>query len=514
VVSSRATVALFLGTTLLSQNLQLDRQGHLYEQLARALKRAILNGQLAAGQKLPATRTLALALGMSRNSAISAYDLLCTEQLATARGGSGTRVSSIVLPRIETLSRPRAQPPSRYAARSRALAPSALSGRQPKPHYDLLYGEPLIRPTMFRSWRRRLAAAALRAGPGYPVAGGFPPLRRAICDYLARRRGIACNEKDVLIVSGTQQALTLTARVVLNEGDVAVIEEPHYQYLMQGLLAHGARVRSAPTDSEGLMTSELAKHRARLVCVTPSHQFPAGTTLSLERRLKLLQIASTQNSWVFEDDYDSEFQYHGRLIPALRSLDLADRVLYVGTFSKTLFPSLRLGYIVCPTELRDDLFKAKHLDDLGCPAIDQAALAVLMQGRNFEKHLRESVAELRRRRCALFEGLTRHARDHVDFTDSHAGVHVVVWLRHLSYDQLFHLIDIAKSRELGLYPIHPHYKKRPARPGLLIGYAGLTPAALAIATNIFGQCLKDVMAESNPKLSKRGSSQFSCTNTR
>jgi GntR family transcriptional regulator/MocR family aminotransferase len=242
------------------------------------------------------------------------------------------------------------------------------------------------------------------------------------------------------------------------------------------------------------VTSELAKHRARLVCVTPSHQFPSGSTLSLRRRLELLNIASAQGGWVFEDDYDCEFQYRDRLLPALRSLDMADRVIYVGTFSKTLFPSLRLGYIVCPAELRDDLFKAKHLDDLGCPSIDQAALAVLMQGRKFEQHLRESVAELRLRRRVLLEGLKRHAHDHVDFTDTHAGVHLVVWLRNLGYDQLPRLMELAKSRGLGLYPLHFHYKKRPARPGLLVGYAGLTESELDIATEIFGRCLKDLTA--------------------
>lgn len=488
-------MAQFFGTTLPRQNLQLDGLGPLYEQLARALKRSILSGGFAAGQKLPATRMLAQALGISRNSVNGAYDLLCAEQLATARGGSGTRVASIELPRPEPGSRLRPRPPSRYAARARALAPSALSAIRPKPRYDLHYGEPLIRPAMFQSWRRRLAAAALRAGPGYPVAGGFPPLRRAICDYLARRRGIACTENEVLIVSGAQQALTLTARVVLNEGDIAAIEEPHYQYVMQGLQAHGARLRSVRTDSEGLVTSELAKHRARLVCVTPSHQFPSGSTLSLHRRLELLRIASTQGGWIFEDDYDCEFQYRDRPLPALRSLDLAGRVIYVGTFSKTLFPSLRLGYIVCPAGLRDDLFKAKQLDDLGCPSMDQAALAVLMQGRKFEQHLRESVTELRLRRRVLLQGLKRYAGHHVDYTDTQAGVHVVVWLRTLDYVQLSHLMELASSRGLGLYPLHLHYKRRPVRPGLLIGFASLTESELETATEILGQCISDVIAE-------------------
>jgi GntR family transcriptional regulator / MocR family aminotransferase len=475
-------------------SLPLEGSGPLYEQLARALKRAILEGKLPAGGRLPATRSLAQTLGISRNTVIGAYELLSVEQLTTTRGGSGSWVSDIAPQVYGTSHGTPVGPQSRYAARTRKLDPLTQSAVRPQLRFDLHYGEPLLRPSLFRSWRRKVGAAALRAGPRYPDSRGFPALRRSIAQYLARRRGISCREEDVQIVSGTQQALALVARIVLDEGDIAVVEDPHYQNLGQCLAAHGARIRSVRVDDDGLVVSELAKHKPRLVCVTPSHQFPSGSALSLPRRMELLRLAATQGSWIFEDDYDSEFQCHRRPLPALRSLDLSDRVIYAGTFSKTLFPSLRLGYIVCPASLREDLFRAKRLEDLGCPTIEQAALAAFLQNRQFEKHLRKSVADLNRRRGVLIEGLQLHASDHVEVRDTGAGVHLIVWLKDMSYPQLDRLIELAAERNLGLYPIHPYYQKPPARPGLLLGYAGLSDASIRVATKRLGQCLRDLRA--------------------
>lgn len=472
-------------------NFRLDNQGPLYEQLARVLKRAILQGTFAVGDRLPASRVLAATIGVSRNTVLGAYEILCAEQLVTPHERSGTRVAERAQP-IQNISARRAtRAPSRYAARIRKLRPSTLGALIPPPRYDLHYGEPLSDPRLFHAWRRRLAAAALLAGPRYPDAMGFMPLRRAIAEHLARRRGVVCTERDILIVGGTQQAVTLAARVVLNEGDVAAIEEPHYQHVLQVLMAHGARIVSVPTDTHGMVISELPRHRARIVCVTPSHQFPSGSVMSLERRVELLRIAARDGIWILEDDYDSEFQYRDRSIAALQSLDVSGRVIYVGSFSKTLFPSLRLGYIVCPPTLRGDFAMAKRLDDLGSPAIEQAALATFMRSRQFDKHLRKTQAELGRRRAVLLEGLRRFAGDHIEIEGAQAGVHAVVWFRRMTYPQLQRMIDLGIERGLGLYPIHPHYRKPPPRPGLLLGYAGLSTHSLQHACEIFGRCLHD-----------------------
>jgi GntR family transcriptional regulator / MocR family aminotransferase len=481
-------------------------KGALYEQLAQSLRRAILDGQFVVGGKLPSSRLLARSLGISRNTVLAAYEVLSAEHLVVARGRKGTRLASHshvnqsnVLPAI-------APPPSRYVARVRKLPPTSLSSLRPQPAFDLHYGEAFADPRLLHSWRRKLSAAALRASPHYPDPCGFLPLRRAICDYLVRRRGISCTEKDVLIVAGTQQAIALIARVTLNEGDVAVIEDPHYQYARQALVAHGAHVIAVRTDDEGLVTSEVAPLDARLVYVTPSHQFPSGVVMSLKRRMELLQIVTQQRGYILEDDYDSEFLYRNGSLPALRTLAPSNRVIYVGTFSKTLFPSLRLGYIVCPTSLRDDLSAAKRLDDLGCPAIEQAALAAFIQSGQFDKHLRNSVEALRPVRDVLVEGLRRHCGDQVEIRGDHSGVHIVAWFKRMRHGHLDRLVQLACERGLGLYSIAPSYQARPPTPGLILGYAGLTAGGATRAMEIFGEAFaalgKDELPLSRPSANK------------
>src|SRR6202046_2662473 len=219
--------------------LTLDKKGTLYDQIARAIKLEILAGRMIAGSRLPSTRALATALGVARKSVLQAYELLCAEELAIARAGSGTRVAK-VSPAARAPARTRMVPVSLYAARVRSLPPITLAGAHVsgRPKYNLLYGEPLIDTGLFHSWRRKLAAAALRAGPTYPAAGGYLPLRRAIADYLARRRGVLCSATDILIVAGTQQALTLVERVLLDPGERVVVEDPHYQLAVHSLLAY------------------------------------------------------------------------------------------------------------------------------------------------------------------------------------------------------------------------------------------------------------------------------------
>ena len=471
-------------------HLSLDKKGALYDQIARAIRSEILEGRIAAESKLPSTRSLAIALGVSRKSVLQAYDLLCAEELAISRAGSGTRVAKLAFS-ARASTKIGIVPASLYAARARSLPAITLAGahRRDRPRYDLLYGEPLVDPALFHSWRRKLAAAALRAGPKYPLAGGYLPLRRAIADYLGRRRGIICDASDILVVGGTQQALTVAERVLLNPGDRVVVEDPHYQLAQHSLLAHGARVISGRTDHEGLVVVELTRRATRLAFVTPSHQFPSGVVMSLARRLELLKWAVRTGSWIFEDDYDTEFHLDDRSLPALRTLDLTDRVLYVGTFSKTLFPSLRLGYIVCPKALRDDLYRAKLLDDLGCATMEQAALATFIQSRQYERHLRKTVKEIANRRRAIVEGLQRIEGSRIEIGPHQTGMHFVVWLRSLSFDRLDAFIDRAKSLGLGLHPVHPYYRTRPSRPGLLVGYAGLSVGQLKTAAELFARCL-------------------------
>jgi GntR family transcriptional regulator / MocR family aminotransferase len=366
----------------------LDGQGPLYEQLSRALKRAILEGRFGAGERLPATRTLSKELGLSRNTVLGAYELLCAEQLAAGDARSGTYVTEDVRQQVKGRQPSTVEPQSRYAERLRGLHDVTRGSRQPAPRGNLDYGESHLDPRLLQSWRRRLAAAALRVGRSYPDPAGFPALRRAIAEHVVRRRGINCTEKEVLIVGGTQQAVTLLARVLLNEGDEVAVEDRHSQNVVQGLIAHGAQVRHVRTDEFGLVTAQLAHSPPRLICVSPSHQSQSGSILPLERRNELLRLAARHGTWIMEDDSLGEYPNQGQSMAALRSLDLWDRVVYVGSFSRTLFPSLRLGYVVCPESLRTDLCTAKRLDDLGSSEIVQVALAAFIRSGQFAKYPR------------------------------------------------------------------------------------------------------------------------------
>lgn len=473
-------------------HLQLDGGGPRYEQLARALKRAILAGQLKPGTRLPPTRGLAAELGLSRNTVLTAYEILCAEQLAQARSGAGTYVAGSIVAQPARRAADALAPQSRYAARARALPPIAFRRYGPRIKYDLQYGEPLIDLPLITAWRRELARATLRVGWHYPPAEGLPELRQAVSEHVARRRGVVCDADDVVIVSGTQQAVTLLARVLVDEGDAVAIEEPQYQFAAHALRAHGARLVSVRTDSEGIDCRALRGRRVRFAYVTPSHQFPSGVEMSLARRLALLRYAAANRCWIVEDDYDGEFRYEPHSTPALRSLDAHDRVVYVGSFSKVVFPALRLGYVIAPRGLRDDLVRAKRYDDLGCGAIEQAAMAAFMSGGGFDRHLRKASAELRRRRSALLDGLHRHCAQWLRVDRSSAGMHVVGWLPGWTTQQLETLVLQARERGLGLHPIGPHYAQPPEWPGLLLGFAALSISQLRAATEQLGTCLAGV----------------------
>lgn len=477
----------------------LDGDGPRYAQLIRALKDTILDGRIPTGGRLPATRELARELGMSRNTVMIAYDQLRAEGFIDGRVGSGTRVADLGIAshpkavRRKVAGRSHEVPAqSRYMRRARRHFHVGIGRQHYGLRYNLQYGEPFVNPEIMNTWRRALARAATGLRFDYPDVRGLPALREAICAYLARRRGIVADRDDVLVVNGAQQAFTLAARLLVDEGETVAFEEPGYFAARQALQAHGARLFAVRADAEGLDYRRLPAHGARLVYVTPSHQFPGGSVMSPARRLGLLRYADRWQSWILEDDYDGEFRYNARPLAALRELDSGDRVMYVGTFSKILFPSLRLGYMVLPRALRRDFTAARYLTDMGGSTIEQAALADFMTGPGFDRHLRQAAAILKARRRALLAGLERHAGERVTVFDSPAGMHVTAWLRDYSNERTDALIEHARRYGLGIYPIAPHYLKPPARPGLLLGYAGLPVEDIEEATRLLGRCLDEV----------------------
>ena len=481
----------------------LDGHGPLHAQLTRALKTAILQGQFALGSRLPPTRWLAAELSLSRNTVLAAYEQLRAEGFLDGRIGSGSYVS----PSLQGVSRaggPQAaiRPQSEYARRARATYDRRrIPGMAvPGARFSFQYGVPMTNPMLTTAWARALSQSARYTGPGYPPTQGLPELREAICDYLARRRGVQATPDDVLVVSGTQQALALSARALLDQGDEVAIEEPHYFAIRMSLQIHGARLRPVPTDAQGLVCDALPLPAPKLVCVTPSHQFPGGAVMSLPRRMALLDYAERHGSWIFEDDYDGEFRYDSKPLAALRSLDEHGRVIYVGTFSKAIFPALRIGYMLVPPTLRKDFIAVKWVEDFGTPAIEQAALASFMKDGGFERHLRRTTKTLKERRAALIAGLRACSRGRLEIADSRAGMHLTVWLPGRTIVEGEALIERARGRGLSLYPITPFYLDPPDRAGLLMGYCGMSVAEIGQAMAIFANCLDDTF----PVKSTRG----------
>lgn len=464
-------------------HLDLDGSGTLHTQLTRALKQAVLDRGLGAGTRLPATRELAASLGLSRNTVVSAYEQLAAEGYIEGHVGSGYYVVALPVPGAP---QPRTGAPAR-APRLTTCARVATEQRANRPpgrrrlrlRYNLEYGLPLVTPALTSLWRRALARAAEDTDPDYPPAEGLPVLRAAIAGYLGRRRGLRVDPEDVIVTAGVQQAIDLVVRALVAPGDGAAIEDPHYQGTRQVLMAAGARLHFVPVDGEGLEVARLPRSKLRLVCVTPSHQFPRGVVLSLRRRLELLAWATASDAWIVEDDYDGEFRHDGRPIAALKSLDREDRVLYVGSFSKVLFPALRLGYLVVPPALREPLRATKWLADRGCPAIEQHALAALVQSGRFERLLRRSGRILAERRKALLDALARHAGDLVEIEGTSAGMHVAAWLPRHAPDAVPALIAAAEAVGVGVYPVAPYFSRPPRRAGLLLGYSGLAARDVA-----------------------------------
>ncbi|HJV71984.1 PLP-dependent aminotransferase family protein [Ideonella sp.] len=476
-------------------HLDLDGEGPQYLQLSRAIRHAVQQGRIAGGARLPATRELAQTLGLARNTVRAAYEHLGSTGLLRGRVGAGSFVNAAppaLAPagRPAADSAPRVDAPSAWARRARALEHEfALWRYRPSLRHNLQYGEPFTDALLPEQWRNELARAALYTGPGYPPMQGLPALREAVCEYLRERRAVLATPDDVIIVAGTQQGLSLCARVLLDEGDSAVIEEPGYFSIRQTLLTHGARVIGVPVDRSGLVTDQLPARRPGLIFATPSHQFPLGAVMSQRRRQELLRYAVRHDTWIVEDDYDAEIRYDNRQVAALRATDKPDRVIFIGTFSKVLAPSMRLAYMVVPRGLKQDFVNAKRLADMGCPAIEQAALAHFMATGGFERHLRRVVRALRARRNALVTALQQHAGDAIELQDSPAGMHLVGWLKGRAAARANDLTEQAAAMGLGLHPLSRHYMNPPRTPGLLFGFAAQSPSEIDAAVRLLGRAI-------------------------
>jgi GntR family transcriptional regulator/MocR family aminotransferase len=476
--------------------LRLDADGALYDQLYRALRGQILGGRLAAAARVPATRDLAHELGVSRNVAIMAYRQLLDEGYLTARRGAGTFVAR-ELPRHLTTVAARRRPVaartsapihlSAYARRVREVSHGAQFTWAPRRDvlpYDFRYGPPSFTDFPHETWCRIVARRARRVtirDLDYGSPEGLPALREAIAEYAGRARAIACTPDQILVVNGSQQALDLAARVLVDPGDIVLMEEPHYRGARTVMRAAGAKIETIAVDEHGLRTAELAQRRtmSRLAIVTPSHQFPTGAVMPLGRRLELLAWARRAGACIFEDDYDSEYRYSGRPIEALAALDDSGCILYAATFSKVMFPSLRLGYMILPERLVEPIRSVKAVMDTGGPNLAQAALVDFIREGHFERHLHRTRTRNASRRAAMLEAIERHLGSRAQVSGINAGLHLMLWLRDLPASRSRELRIRAARAGVGVYSVEPFYLNPPKQVGLLLGYASMPEKQIA-----------------------------------
>lgn len=495
----------------------------LYRQLYERLRGEILTGQLEAGTRLPSTRALASQLGVSRNTTALAYQQLLLEGYLESRVGDGTRVA---------LKQPQRQPPMRRATTTTTPPPCVQPSPSPQsppsspsspsrglsrrgqsllgmPYPGEMYGspgasgkrvfhagQPEVAHFPHATWARlvaRHARHALRAVALYQQAQGYLPLREAIATHIGITRGVHCSPDQIIMTAGSQGALDLVARTLLDPGDRAWVEDPGYLGARGALVGAGARLIPVPVDHEGIMVEEGRRRSqaARLAVVTPSHQFPTGVTMSLSRRLALLEWANQRQAWIAEDDYDSEYRYSGRPLEALQGLDSGQRVIYIGTFSKTLFPALRLGYLVAPAELVDGFIAARRFSDVHLPLLEQLTLADFISEGHFARHLRKMRALYRERRDTLIEALQRELGDLLEVDVPEAGMHLVAWLPvGVSGQTISH-----RAAEHGLYLLSitraiPSISQASHRDGLVLGFASADPDALREGVQALARVLR------------------------
>jgi GntR family transcriptional regulator/MocR family aminotransferase len=473
----------------------LDRRAALpiHRQIYEGYRQAILDGRVRPGQRLPSTRALAQDLAVSRVVVVTAFAQLAAEGYVTSRVGAGTVVSS-ELPD---------SPPLRVRLRAVRPGPRRVN-KSPLPPFDepwsklrgpFRLSQPALDAFPLALWSR-LAVRQVRRLPAqhmvYGDAQGLPALREALAAHLATFRSVACDADQILVVSGSQQALTLAFRALLAPGDAAWLEEPGYHGARDALLLAGARIVPVPVDDDGLDVDAGVRRAegARGVYVTPSHQYPLGSAMSAARRVQLLDWARRAGAWIVEDDYDSEYRYDGRPLASLHGLDRDARVVYVGTFSKILFPALRVGYLVVPRDLVRHFRRLRSATDIFPAPATQAVLAAFIAEGHFARHLRRMRTLYAERRRVLVAGLERElGGDGVRVVGGAAGMHLVALLPEGTDDRALALRAVRAG--LSVAPLSECYAEaRRARPGMVLGFGSTRPREMAAAVKRLAEVIR------------------------
>lgn len=475
----------------------------LYRQVYDGYRSAILDGTLRAGQKVPSTRLLAEELDISRIPILSAYAQLIAEGYFESRSGAGTVVSCSL---SEQVSVP--QPPASNVAKplDRTRAPSSIEllpdsvkrGTWQRARGAFCPGQVSFDDFPLQVWNRlvtrhgRLTQAKTL---NYEDPMGLRDLREAIAVYLRTARGVRCDAERIMIVNGSQQALAITARVLLSGGDSVWMEEPGYTFARSIFKLSGCHVVPVRVDEDGLdVTHGMAKCRkARAALVTPSHQYPLGVTMSASRRLQLLDWAETAGAWIIEDDYDSEFRYDSMPIASLQGLDSNSRVVYIGTFSKVVFPSLRLGYLVIPADLVNEFLTVRFVMDFGSASFHQAVLADFIREGHFSRHIRRMRSLYSERRGVLLETLRKELDENGEVTGAEAGMHLTLTLDGICDREI---AIRAAQQNLWLTPLSSSYTGSAPRQGFILGFGSAEVERMPRAVRTLQSLLK--MARRRP----------------
>jgi GntR family transcriptional regulator / MocR family aminotransferase len=446
-----------------------------YRWLYEALRAEILEGRLRPGARLPGTRDLADQYGLSRGTIVNAFEQLKSEGYVEGSVGSGTHVSKVLpdellkVPRSGAPPRTEGKPRRNLSDYGRRVKP--LPGLENRPTRAFRANMPALDLFPTTIWTQ-IAARRLRRVSANLLLGcdslGYGPLREAVADYLSTSRGVKCTPGQVAIVSGTQEALDLTARLFLDPGDRVCMEDPGYIGATQTFEAVGAKISAIPLDDEGM---QLPKGGARLIYVTPGHQFPVGTIMSLSRRLELLEWARKSGALIFEDDYDSEYRYSGRPVPAMQGLDRTGQVIFSGSFSKVLFPSIRLGYMVIAPDLLPAFDAAKSVISRHAPLLDQAVLCDFIAEGHFGRHLRRMREIYSERLSILLETAERQLAGLLELSNVEAGLQTVGWLRNgIDAESA---AEAAAQRKVEVTPLSRYSRGPMTKEGLQLGFAAV-----------------------------------------
>ncbi|KYC40161.1 aspartate aminotransferase [Scytonema hofmannii PCC 7110] len=474
----------------------------LHQQLYEELRQAILNGRLLPGGRIPSTRQLAKSLGISRTTVTQTYDQLLSEGYLETVVGSGTFVCSqlpddLLRSAPVQSTRTTTRPPVQLSKYGVSLAQTENVPRVPEPELliNFRYGRPAFDQFPIELWRKQLSRYCCSNLEWLDYSTdilGYKPLREAIARYLSRSRAVNCDPDQVLVVNGTQQALDLIMRLFIEPGKIIALEDPGYLSARLIFETQGAKLLPITVDESGLVVEDLANHakeQVRLVYVTPSHQFPTGAILSLPRRLELLTWSGATGAFIIEDDYDSEYRYGDRPIPALQGLDKSDSVLYIGTFSKVLFPSLRIGYLVLPKSLVSVFARAKWLSDRHLQLLEQQVLADFIEEGHLERHIRKMRAVYDKRRQVLVKAFNMNFAEKATILGEKAGIHLMVRLQTPFSDE--EIMQRAERAGVGIMSAAPHYLRAYSKGEFIFGYGELTEQQLVEGIDRLAQSLNN-----------------------